>query len=208
MRPWALLPYPECLFPIALALSIRSYCLRLSDPVNPVPGPSQGGDSIVPFLYRLVMSSGASPLVTSGADGVRHGEGFGVTRLDLGASLPPSCFPSSSSAFTSGSSLPLASPVAPLAPSVTCLVSSVPGVSGPVGIPSSSVVCSLPPLSSLALAFPFSSPSVTSISSSLPLLPVSEALFCLCRGTNIYNFLACDRISGHVPRLFILFNFS
>ena len=38
-------------------------------------------------------------------------------------------------------------------------------------------------------------------------LPVSEALFCLCHGTNIYNFLGCVRISRHVPRLFILFNF-
>ena len=38
-------------------------------------------------------------------------------------------------------------------------------------------------------------------------LSVSEALFCLCRGTNIYNFLGCVRISRHVPRLFILFNF-
>ena len=37
---------------------------------------------------------------------------------------------------------------------------------------------------------------------------VSEALFCLCRGTNIYNFWGCIRISRHVPRLFILFNFS
>ena len=37
---------------------------------------------------------------------------------------------------------------------------------------------------------------------------VSEALFCLCRGTNICNFLGCARISRHVPRLFILFNFS
>ena len=32
---------------------------------------------------------------------------------------------------------------------------------------------------------------------------VSEALFCLCRGTNIITLLGCDRISGHVPRLFI-----
>ena len=32
---------------------------------------------------------------------------------------------------------------------------------------------------------------------------VSEALFCLCRGTNIFTLLGCDRISGHVPRLFI-----
>ena len=30
---------------------------------------------------------------------------------------------------------------------------------------------------------------------------VSEALFCLCRGTNIITLLGCDRITGHVPRL-------
>ena len=34
---------------------------------------------------------------------------------------------------------------------------------------------------------------------------VSEVLFCLCRGTNIITLLGCDRISGHVPRLFISF---
>ena len=34
---------------------------------------------------------------------------------------------------------------------------------------------------------------------------VSEALFCLCRGPNIITLLGCDRISGHVPRLFISF---
>ena len=34
-------------------------------------------------------------------------------------------------------------------------------------------------------------------------LSVSEALFCLCRGTNIITLLGCDRISGHVPQLFI-----
>ena len=37
---------------------------------------------------------------------------------------------------------------------------------------------------------------------------VSEALFRLCRGTNIITLLGCDRISGHVPRLFILYIFS
>ena len=36
---------------------------------------------------------------------------------------------------------------------------------------------------------------------------VRGALFFLCRGTNIYNFLGCVRISRHVPRLCILFNF-
>ena len=34
---------------------------------------------------------------------------------------------------------------------------------------------------------------------------VSEALFCLCRGTNIITLLGCDQISGHIPRLFISF---
>ena len=37
---------------------------------------------------------------------------------------------------------------------------------------------------------------------------VSEALFRLCRSTNIYTLLGCDRISGHVPQLFILYIFS
>ena len=36
---------------------------------------------------------------------------------------------------------------------------------------------------------------------------VSEALFRSCRGTNIITLLVCDRISGHVPRLFILYLF-
>ena len=38
-------------------------------------------------------------------------------------------------------------------------------------------------------------------------LAARGALFFLCRGTNIYNFLGCVRISRHVPRLCILFNF-
>ena len=40
------------------------------------------------------------------------------------------------------------------------------------------------------------------------IIDVSEALFRLCRGTNIYTLLGCDRISGHVPWLFILYIFS
>ena len=40
------------------------------------------------------------------------------------------------------------------------------------------------------------------------LISDSEALFRLCRGTNIITLLECDRISGHVPRLFILYIFS
>ena len=49
----------------------------------------------------------------------------------------------------------------------------------------------------------------TRTSNPLPLPPfVSEALFCLCRGTNIYNFLGCVRISRHITRLYMLFTFS
>ena len=51
---------------------------------------------------------------------------------------------------------------------------------------------------------------VSTRTSNPPPLPpfVSEALFCLCCGTNIYNFWGCRPIRIHVPRLFILFNFS
>ena len=51
----------------SLADSITAHCLHLSDPVNPVLGPSQGGDSIVLFLHHLMASLGASPLVASSA---------------------------------------------------------------------------------------------------------------------------------------------
>ena len=37
---------------------------------------------------------------------------------------------------------------------------------------------------------------------------VSEALFFLCCGTNIYNFLRCARISRHVPWLLYFLTFS
>ena len=46
-------------------------------------------------------------------------------------------------------------------------------------------------------------PARTSNPTSAPF--VSEALFCLHRGTNIITLLGCDRISGHVPRLIISF---
>ena len=62
-----------------------------------VPGPSQGGDSIIPFLYSLVASLGASPLVAAGVDGVCHVERFGVSGIGLDSSLPLSSNPSSSS---------------------------------------------------------------------------------------------------------------
>ena len=84
--------------------SVCSFHLHLADPSNPVPGLSQGGDSIVPFLYRLAASLGASPFVASGADGVYHREGLDVTWLGLGSFLPLSSFPSSSSTLSSCSS--------------------------------------------------------------------------------------------------------
>ena len=140
-----------------LANLIRLYRLHLSDLSNPVPGPFQGGDSIVPFLYRLVASSGASPLITSGAGAVRHGGILDVAEFGLGSSLLPS-----------GSFLPHAPAVAPLPPSVALIPSSFLFVSAPAGFPSSSFASSLPHISSLAPTFPFSSPSVTSIASSLP----------------------------------------
>ena len=138
-------------FPIggsSLADLIHVYRLHLSDLSNPVPGPSQGGDSIVPFLYRLLASLGASPLAASGAGAVRHWVCFGFFSFSLGPSSFLTCFPS-------GSSLPLASPVAPLP-------SSFPSVSAPAGFPSS-FASSLPHFSSLASTFPFSSPSAASL---------------------------------------------
>ena len=59
----------------SLADLIHRYGLRLSDPLDPIPAPSQGGDSIVQFLYHLVASSGSSPLVTSIASVLHHGVG-------------------------------------------------------------------------------------------------------------------------------------
>ena len=42
-----------------------------------------------------------------------------------------------------------------------------------------------------------------------PLPPLLVRLFSVCAVVPIFiTLLGCDRISGHVPRLFILFNFS
>ena len=141
----------------SLVDSIRTYHLRLSDPVNPVPGLSQGGDSIVPFLYRLVASSGSSPLVSSSASTLCHGGVLDVSGSALGSSLPPLC-----------SSLSGPSSVSPLTPSVAPFPSSLPLVLAPPGFRSSSFTSSLPQLSSLAPTFPVHSPSVTLVASSLP----------------------------------------
>ena len=45
----------------SLADCVRSFRQRLMDPNDPVPGTSQGGDSVVCFLCRLMVSSGSSP---------------------------------------------------------------------------------------------------------------------------------------------------
>ena len=136
--------------------SIRSYRLHLFDPLNPIPGPSQEGDSIVLFLYCLVASSGASPLVASGVSAMRHRGVLNITGFGLGSSLP-----------LLSSSLSGPSPVTPLAPFVAPIPYSFPSFSAPPGFPSSSFASPLPHLSSLAPAFPLASPSVTSIASSL-----------------------------------------
>ena len=90
-----------------------SFCsLRYPDPLHPAPGPSHGGDSIVPFLYHIGVSPGSSSaLVTMSASALRYG-GSGVSSgVGLGSTVPP---PSSSlsnlpigSSFPAPSSFPL-----------------------------------------------------------------------------------------------------
>ena len=138
-----------------LADSICAY--HIPDPLHPVSGLSQGGDSIVPFLYRLVVSSGTSPLFASSASTLRHGGNLVCTGLGLGSSVPPSC--SSLSSFSLGTPLP---------PSFAPLSSSFPSVSAS-GFPSSSLLAApLLSLASLAPSFPVPSSSVASFPSSLP----------------------------------------
>ena len=84
----------------SLADSITLFCSRLSDPVDPTPGPSLGGGSIIAFLFSLVgVSSSLSPFA-AGADNMHSVEGSG----SLGSRFVPpppgfvclSGFPSSS----------------------------------------------------------------------------------------------------------------
>ena len=62
--------------------SVRSFRQHLADPVDPVPGMSQGGDNIVQFLYCLMASSGSSSQWCLGVSGDRRGGGggFGYSR--------------------------------------------------------------------------------------------------------------------------------
>ena len=66
----------------------------------------------------------------------------------------------------------------------------------------------------LLFIFPFSLPMSYSLCFLEPAIHrichhlLEGLFFFLCRGTNIYNFWGCTRISRHVPRLYILFTFS
>ena len=62
----------------SLADSVHSFHQHLSDPHDPVPGPSQGVDSVVCFLYRLVASSGSSPHSALGVADEHRGMGVGL----------------------------------------------------------------------------------------------------------------------------------
>ena len=140
-----------------LADSIISFRMCITDPVNPVQGPSQGGDSIVNFLHRLVGSSGSSVVTprSSWSWQCASRGGFGSSGVGIGSFLSLSSRLPSSSASSSGFSFSLAPPVAhPLA--------SVAQMSAPAFPPSSSVT--FPPVSSFAPVFPFP-PPVASLSS-------------------------------------------
>ena len=77
---------------------------HVPDPFHPIPGPSQGEDSIAPFLYRLVASSGSLSLVASSASALCHGKGVVSFGVGLGSAVPPSS--SSLSGLTRGASFP------------------------------------------------------------------------------------------------------
>ena len=115
--------------------------------MDPVPGPSQGGDSVLIFLCRLVGDSSSSSPFAVGADGVHLGDGVGSSGVQFGA--PPS-LSGRLSGFSFGAHLPRSlssAPVPPLAPPVTQLASSVAQLAPPV-------VQLAPPVAPLFLMFP------------------------------------------------------
>ena len=76
-----------------LADSIRAY--RYLDPLHPFPGPSQGGDSLIPFMQRIVTSLGSSSaLVTIRASALCHGGNVVSSGVGLGSVVPASVPPS------------------------------------------------------------------------------------------------------------------
>ena len=177
-----------------LADSVRSFHQHLSDLHDSIPGTSQGGDSIIRFLYRIVASLGSSPQLALGAAGGHRGEGFDSSEVDgipassLVSSLisAPSAFPAGSPfpAFPSlalSSSLPLFS-----SPAASSFPSSV-AFSFPSGVFPSPTFSHPPPptiprapaphplASSLPLRPPFTSSSTPSAPSSLS-FPISSIL--------------------------------
>ena len=145
--------------------SVISFHARFADPVNPVPGPSQGGYSILNFSHCLVGTSGSSPLVAVRAVGVRRGGWFWFlwgwygSSLSLFGRLPSFSFLASAS----GSALPFAT-------LVTQPSASVAQLSSPAFLPASSVTSSFPPVASFSSVFPSFPPPVALFSSLAPSL--------------------------------------
>ena len=109
-----------------------------------------GGGCIISFLHSFVGFSGSSPLVTIGAGGERHGEGFGASGVGMSYSLSLSIRLPSSSASSSGSSFPLAPPGSLLAPPAAHPSAFVAQLSAPPFLPSSSLFFFFPLVSSFA----------------------------------------------------------
>ena len=75
----------------SLVDSVCSFRQRLTDPNDPVPGTSQGGNSVVRFLYRLVASSVVTPVVWA-IPGITLGWGWLLQGLVLFLPLPIATF--------------------------------------------------------------------------------------------------------------------
>ena len=91
-----------------LAESIRSFNSRLCDPRSPLPGPSQGGDSIAHFLTSLMGGfASASPSV-AGMDSGRLGGLSGIVVSSAAVAPPPPPF--ASAPFLPSSRPPLPPP--------------------------------------------------------------------------------------------------
>ena len=160
---------------------VVSFRARLSDPVDPVPGPSHNGNSVLRFLRQLMGDSSSSPPFAVGADGVCLGDGVSSSGVQFGA--PPS-LSGRLPGFSSGVHLPPPSssaPVPPLAPPVAHfappVVQLAPVTSfAPPGFPLAPPVGFCPPITSLAppvtlLPFPISSLLSSAVSSPPPLAP-------------------------------------
>ena len=164
IRFWTLRPYiiVASEFDIAiggssLANLICAFCV--TDPLHPVPGPSQGGDSIVPFLYHLMVSSGSSSLIASSASALHHWGVVVCSGVSLGSFVPPPCSSFSSLSLVASFPAPYTTPS-----------SSLPLVPAPGFSASASFAAPPPSLASLPPSFLGSSPSVALFHPSLPAL--------------------------------------